>query len=163
MNRTLVRWLLRVYPSAWRERYGQEFEDLLQAGPGGLRAVLDVLRSGLRERWSPPPQAELSMSTYSRSVLLLSKQPSAYLPMTMSIAALIVVVVGLAMFGFPPPHADEGATAHTWQLLMLFQAPVIVWFLLKWIRKAPRLAFSILGIQIVLALAAMAPVYILGL
>jgi hypothetical protein len=46
---------------------------------------------------------------------------------------------------------------------MLFQAPVIVWFLLKWIRKAPRLAFSILGIQIVLALAAMAPVYILGL
>jgi hypothetical protein len=163
MNRTLVRWLLRAYPSAWRERYGQELEDLLHAGPGGPRAVLDVLRSALRERWSPPPQADLSVSPYSGSVLALSKEPSAYLPMAMSIAALTVVVASLAMFGVPPPHADEGATAHIWQLLMALQAPVIVRFVFKWVRKTPRLALSVLGIQIALALAAMAPVYILGL
>jgi hypothetical protein len=163
MNRTLVRWLLRAYPAAWRERYGPEFEDLLRSGSGGPRAALDVLRSALRERWSPPPQEGLSMSTYSGSVLSLSKQPSAYLPMAMSIAALTVLVVGLAKFGVPPPHADEGATAHTWQLLMLFQAPVIAWFVFKWIRKTPRVALSVLGIQIALALAAIAPVYILGL
>lgn len=163
MNRTLVRWLLRAYPYAWRERYGQEFEDLLHAGPGGPRAVLDVLRSALRERWSPPAEADLSISTNSASVLALSKQPSAYLPMAMSIAALALVVASLAIFGVPPPHADEGATAHIWQLLMVFQAPVIIRFVFKWIRKTPRLALSVLGIQIALALAAIAPVYVLGL
>jgi hypothetical protein len=163
MNPTLVRWLLRAYPRAWRERYGREFEDLLHAGPGGPRAVLDALRSALRERCSPPPQTDLSVSTYCGSVLALSKEPGAYLPMAMSIAALTVVVASLAMFGVPPPHADEGATAHIWQLLMVFQAPVIVRFVFKWIRKTPRPALSVLGIQIALALAAMAPVYILGL
>jgi hypothetical protein len=163
MNRTLVRWLLRAYPSAWRERYGQEFEDLLHADPGGPRTVFDILRSALRERWSPPPHAGLVMNANSGSVLSLSKQPSAFLPMAMSIAALAVVVVSLARFGVPPPHADEGATAHTWQLLMLFQVPGIAWFAFKWVRKTPRLALCVLGIQVALALAAMAPGYILGL
>jgi hypothetical protein len=163
MNRTLVRWLLRAYPSAWRERYGQELEELLQGGRGGPRAALDVLRAALRERWSPPRQAGLSMSTHSGSFLSLSKQPSAYLPMAMSIVALTLVIGSLVMFGVPPPSADEGATAHAWQLLMLFQAPVIAWFAFKWIRRTPRLTLRVLGIQIALALAAIAPVYILGL
>lgn len=163
MNRTLVRWLLRAYPSVWRARYGQEFEDLLHAGPGGPRAVLDVLRSALRERWSPPAEADLSISTDSASVLALSKQPSAYLPMAMSIAALALVVTSIAIFGVPPPHADEGATAHIWQLLMVFQVPVTVRFVFKWIRKTPRLALTVLALQLALALAALAPVYILGL
>jgi hypothetical protein len=48
------------------------------------------------------------MNAYSGSFLSLSKQPSAFLPMAMSIAALAVVV---ARFGVSPPHADEGATA----------------------------------------------------
>jgi hypothetical protein len=163
MNHTLVRWLLSAYPSAWRERYGEEFECLLHVAPGGPRTVFDILRSALRERWSPPPQAGLAMSAYSGSLLSLSKQPSAFLPMAMSIAALGVVVVSLAMFGVPPHHADEGATAHAWQLLMVFQVPVIAWFVFKWIRKTPRLTLGVLGLQIALALAAMAPVYMLGL
>lgn len=163
MNRTLVRWLLRAYPSAWRERYGEEFESLLRAGVGGPRTVFDILRSALRERGSPTPQAGLSMSAHSGAVLSLSKQPSAFVPMAMSIAALAVVLVSLAMFGVPSPHADEGATAHAWQLLMGLQVPVIAWFVFKWIRKTPRLTLGVLGIQIALALAAMAPVYILRL
>lgn len=162
MNRTLVRWLLRAYPSAWRERYGREFEELLHADPSGLRTVLDVLRSALRERRSAL-HAGLPMNAYSGSVLSLSKQPSAFLPMAMSIAALAVVAVSLAKFGVPSRYADEGATAHTWQLLMLFQVPGIAWFAFKWMRKTPRLALGVLGIQLALALAAIAPVYILGL
>jgi hypothetical protein len=47
--------------------------------------------------------------------------------------------------------------------IMAFQVPVIAWFVFKWIRKTPRLTLGVLGIQIVLALAAMAPVYILKL
>ena len=163
MSRTLVRWLLRAYPPTWRERYGQELEDLLRAGPGGPGTVLDVLLAAIRERWSPRLKAGLSMTTYSGSVLSLSRQPSAFVPMAMSIAALVVVVVSLAMFGVPPTHVDEGAAAHAWQLLMLLQVPVMGWFAFRWIRRAPGLTLGILGIQIALALAALAPVYILGL
>jgi hypothetical protein len=163
MSRALIRWLLRVYPAAWRERYGEELEELLHAGPGGPLTILDVLRSALRERWSAPAQAGLAMNSYFGSVLSFSRQPSAFLPMAMSIAALTVVVVSLARFGVPLPHADEGAAAHAWQLLMLFQVPVIAWFALRWIRRTPRVALGVLGIQLALALAAMAPVYVLGL
>ncbi len=46
--------LLRVYPRAWRERYGEELEELLLAsGDGGRigwRARADVVRGGLAER-----------------------------------------------------------------------------------------------------------------
>lgn len=162
MNRVLARCLLRAYPPVWRERYGEEFESLLRAGPGGPRAILNVLLSALRERGSPRPLEGLRTSERPGFFLFLSKQPSAYLPMAMSIAALTVVLVRLAVIG-TTPHADEGAAAHTWQLLMLFQVPVIALFVFEWIRKTPRLVSGVFGIQIALALAAMVPVYILGL
>jgi len=53
MNSWLARLLVRVYPPAWRERYGEEFEALLAAGPGGVRTVLDVVWAALCERVSP--------------------------------------------------------------------------------------------------------------
>ena len=38
--KTLVRWAARLYPAAWRERYGGELEALLEdVGPGGGRFV----------------------------------------------------------------------------------------------------------------------------
>src|SRR6185312_8326368 len=68
MNGTLVRYLLRAYPSAWRQRYGEEFEDILLADHCGPRTVLDVLRSALRERWSPQAHTALPMNADSGSV-----------------------------------------------------------------------------------------------
>jgi hypothetical protein len=163
MNRALVRWLLRTYPPAWRERYGEEFADLLHASPGGMRTISDVLLSAFCERWSRPPHEGLAMSEYPGSILALSKQPSAFVPMAMSIAALGLVLVALARFGIPPPHTDEGAVAHTWQLLMVCQGIGIAWFAVKWLPQTPRLVLGVLMVQVVLAVAAMAPVYVLGL
>lgn len=40
-----ARWLLRLYPRAWRERYGDEFLALLEARPMGPRVVGDVLKA----------------------------------------------------------------------------------------------------------------------
>ena len=162
MNRALVRWLLRVYPRVWRERYGGEFESLLQTGPGGPRAILDVLLSACRERGSPRRMEGIVMSKRPASALLLSRQLNAFLPMSMSIAALAVVLVRVAVAGVAR-HVDEGAAARTWQLLMFCQGPLIAYFVFKWIRKAPRLVLGVLGIQAALFLAAVAPVYILGL
>ena len=37
MNPKLARLLVRLYPRAWRERYGAEFAALLETGRGGVR------------------------------------------------------------------------------------------------------------------------------
>jgi hypothetical protein len=53
MNPKLARLLIRLYPRSWRERYGAEFEELLETGHGGLGTWANVAWSGLRERIFP--------------------------------------------------------------------------------------------------------------
>ena len=89
------------------------------------------------------------------------RRPSAFLPIAMSVAALTTISVYLALHG-TAPQADEGAAAHIWQLLMVCQLPVIAFFAVKWIPQSPRQALPIMGVQFVAALAAMAPVFLLG-
>ena len=88
------------------------------------------------------------------------KHPSAFLPVAMSLAALATVLIFLALHG-TAPQADEGAAAHIWQLLMAAQAPVVLFFAIKWVPESPRQAVPILALQIVAAFAAMAPVFLL--
>ena len=88
------------------------------------------------------------------------KHPSAFLPVAMSLAALATVLIFIALHG-TAPQADEGAAAHIWQLLMAAQAPVVLFFAIKWVPESPRQAVPILALQIVAALAAMAPVFLL--
>ena len=88
----------------------------------------------------------------------LMKQPSAFLPMAMSLAALALVLVHLAIFGVVR-EADEGTAAHLWQLLMVGQVPVVAYFALIWLPRSPGKALRVLALQLVAALAACAPVY----
>ncbi|MGH2435950.1 MAG: hypothetical protein ACRDFA_03035 [bacterium] len=90
-----------------------------------------------------------------------TRQPSAFIPIAMSIAALITVLYHAAMFGIAP-QADEGAAAHIWQLLMAGQVPVVAFYAIKWLPRAPRTALQVLALQVGAALAALAPVYWLG-
>ncbi len=90
------------------------------------------------------------------------KHPSAFLPVAMSLVALAVVLVHVAVFG-AAREADEGATAHLWQLLMVGQLPIIAFFLIRWLPQTPRPALLIFALQIGAALVAMAPVYFLHL
>jgi hypothetical protein len=92
--------------------------------------------------------------------LTMLKHPSAFLPVAMSLGALATVVIFVALHG-TAPQADEGAAAHIWQLLMAAQAPVVLFFAIKWVPQAPRQALPILGLQIGAAMAAMAPVFLL--
>jgi len=78
----------------------------------------------------------------------------------MSLAALATVLIFIALHG-PAPQTDEGAAAHIWQLLMAAQAPIVLFFAIKWVPESPRQAVPILALQIVAALAAMAPVFLL--
>lgn len=93
--------------------------------------------------------------------LALLKHPSAFLPIGMSLGALAAVLAYLALHG-PAPQSDEGAAAHIWQLLMALQAPAVLFFAIKWLPQSPRQAAPVLALQVAAAVAAMAPVYLLG-
>jgi hypothetical protein len=91
----------------------------------------------------------------------LMKHPSAFLPIAMSLGALGMVGLFVALHG-TAPQADEGAEAHIWQLLMAGQVPFVLYFAVKWIPKIPKQGVAILAMQIGAALAASAPVFLLG-
>jgi hypothetical protein len=90
-----------------------------------------------------------------------TKQPSGFVPIAMSLAALAAVVAHIALVG-TAPQPDEGTAAHIWQLLMAGQIPVIAFYAIKWLPRTPRAATQTIAMQIVAALGAMAPVYWLG-
>jgi len=92
----------------------------------------------------------------------LMKQPSAFVPMAMSFAALATVLGHVAMFG-AAREADEGTAAHIFQLLMMSQVPIVAFFTIKWLPQAPRQALQILALQAGAGVAALAPVFFLKL
>ena len=163
MTPRLARWLVRLYPCDWRERYGEEFDALLQDGAGGFHAVVNVLRSALRERVVPAAAFGVVMHQYPNSVLSLSKKPSAFVPMVMSFTALAVLLGSIAASSGVVRETDEGAIAHIWQLLMAGQLPILAYFVIRWLPRVPRQTLYVLALQIGAALAALAPVYFLGL
>jgi hypothetical protein len=89
------------------------------------------------------------------------KEPSAWLPLALSVAALAVVIGYIVRFG-TARQADEGLAAHVWQLLMAAQVPIIAFFAIVYLPQKPKQAGLILALQIVAVLAACAPVFLLG-
>lgn len=89
------------------------------------------------------------------------KRPSAFLPVTMSLAALAIVLIHIIISGFAR-QADEGTAAHLWQLLMAAQIPIMAFFAIRWLPESPRSALPVLALQGVAALAALTPVYLLN-
>jgi hypothetical protein len=103
-----------------------------------------------------------NMSANRHSVVTLMREPSAFVPLAMSLAAMGVVLGHVAVFG-AAREADEGTAAHIWQLLMAVQIPVLAYFAFQWLPRAPKQALGVLGIQAAAVLAAMAPVFLLKL
>lgn len=89
---------------------------------------------------------------------IAARQPSAVLPIAMSVAALATVLVHISLYG-TQPQADEGTAAHIWQLLMAGQLPIIALYAIKWLVRTPRIALAVIAVQIGAALAAAAPVF----
>jgi hypothetical protein len=96
----------------------------------------------------------------NRSTLI--KQPSAFLPLAMSLVALAIVLVHVARFG-AAREVDEGTSAHIFQLLMAVQVPIVAFFAIKWLPRAPGPALQILAMQAGAILGALAPVFYFNL
>jgi len=78
----------------------------------------------------------------------LLKQPSAWIPLVMSLAALALLLCYVAMFGIVH-NEDEGAPAHLFQLIMLAQLPIVAFFAVRWLPKQPKQSLLVLGLQAV--------------
>jgi hypothetical protein len=89
------------------------------------------------------------------------KQPFAVLPLVMSLAALGLVLGHVAVAG-TARQADEGAAAHLWQLLMAGQLPLIGIFVVTSLPRRPGAGLIVLSLQLLAALAAPLPVYLLN-
>lgn len=166
MKFTIARLLTRLYPRNWRERYGAEFEALLVEGRGGVRAWANVVWSALGERIFPTRGGIMDRNPLSFGAIV--RQPSAFIPLAMSLTALALVMGRVAMFGTGPEvvvngRPDEGTAAHIWQLLMAGQMPVLAFFAIKWLPRAPKQTLGVLALQAGAVLASMAPVLFFNL
>jgi hypothetical protein len=166
MKPTLARLLTRLYPRAWRDRYGEEFEALLEMGRGDFRTLANSVWSAACEHIFPTQGG--NMDRDPRSFGAIVRQPSAFLPLAMSLTALAILLGHIALYGLAPEavvggRPDEGAVAHIWQLLMAGQLPVLAFFAIKWLPRALKPALGVLALQVGAVLAAMAPVFFLNL
>jgi hypothetical protein len=85
---------------------------------------------------------------------------SALVPIGMSLAALVLVVGHFLRFGIVH-EADEGAAAHIFQLLIVLQVPIVAYFAIARLPRAPREGLIVLALQAAAVAAAFAGVYFL--
>jgi len=162
MNRSLAARLVLLFPPRWRERYGDEFENLLEREGADVGTLIDVIRAAGWQRalsfWS---NGDGNMQTYPASVMSLARKPSAFLPIAMSLCAL--AVIGIVALNGIQREPDEGAAAHIWQMLMAGQLPILTFFAFKWLARDRKAALSVLALQLIGFGAALLPVWLLNL
>lgn len=155
-------WLTRLYPASWRRRYGDEMDELLRERCS-WKDALDIAKAASVERLFYSQTAGIeTMQISPGGIAVLARKPSAIAPIVMSLSALVVLLVAIAVGG-TKPQPDEGAPAHIWQLLIAGQLPILGWFVLHWLRRDFKAGLPVLGLQIVAMAAALLPVWMLGL
>jgi hypothetical protein len=68
VNGALARLLTRLYPPAWRNRYGAEFVAFLEDGRSGMRALSNVVWSALCERAFPTRGGQMNPHAHPGSL-----------------------------------------------------------------------------------------------
>jgi hypothetical protein len=63
-----ARWLIRLYPPAWRRRYGEEFTHLLASQRLTLRMLFDVLAGAVDARLQPQRLPAAESETVTRNL-----------------------------------------------------------------------------------------------
>jgi MFS superfamily sulfate permease-like transporter len=92
----------------------------------------------------------------------LIKKPSAWIPIAIPLLLSVMIFAG-AVFGSVVRQPDEGTGAHIFQILMVIQFFIILYFIARWLPVAPKQGFLILLFQFLAIIAAFAPVFIFKL
>jgi len=85
------------------------------------------------------------------------------MPIAMPLTFLVIMLIRLAKFGVPAPEADEGILAHLFQIWIVLEVLMVLYFAIKWIPQMPKQALFILTLQIAAALSVLVPVFLLKL
>ncbi len=105
--------LVRLYPPAWRARYGREFEALLNERPPTARDVLDIVVGAVDARLSPQVAAAPGLSTAL----------SARLAGAAAIVGGLLLSVSTALAGLNRNDADYGPPIIAALALILLSLP----------------------------------------
>jgi hypothetical protein len=151
--------LLSLYPATWRRRYGEELEDLLETRPLTVSLALDLARGAFDARLHPELlQPALFPAGGIRMNFSTLKQPSALIPLAISLASLSLVLGHAAFF----QYADQAnVMLHLSQLLMAGQLLLIAFFAVRWLPRDREQALLVVVLQFVVWLTAAVPVFLL--
>ena len=171
MNPRLARALVRLYPRAWRERYGVEFGALLEDGPGGVREVLDVMGSALGERALPTIGGD-KMSSSSRMKTWSLRAPWAVF--VIAPLGLFAASYGFALFilwsgwrMFLPNEEIPFVVVHGWAAAyfglgraLYFSAPFLLGLAIAWMAAWTRIKaiWPAMGMTLIALLGGLAQV-----
>ena len=89
-----MRWLVRLYPQRWRNRYGQELEAMLEQSRPSLRIVVDLVAGAL--------DAHLHSQLTSEGVVMhnpFTRTP-AVLPQAIMLPGLVFMTAAVLKYGF---------------------------------------------------------------
>lgn len=91
----------------------------------------------------------------------LIKKPSAWLPIVIPLIFLVYIVSIITFRGIPVPNfeADEGTAAHIFQLWLVAEPLMIIFFGAKYWQHEPKQVRLIMALQIIVALATCFPVF----
>lgn len=92
------------------------------------------------------------------SMNALIKKPSAWVPIALSLLAVVAMATAFVVSGPPVRQPDEGTGAHLFQIWLVLEVFMIAYFGVMWLPAKPRQALVILGMQIVGVLIVCAPV-----
>jgi len=90
----------------------------------------------------------------------LIKKPSAWFPILLSYAMLLILVLYLTNILHPDPTGDEGLGAHLFQIWLPLEIIMILYFSAKWLFKEFKQALPIFLTQIILVIAVCTPVFL---
>ena len=86
------------------------------------------------------------------------KQPTVFLPLAMSLVAIVMVLVHFAIFGIVE-ETDEGTAAHIFKLLIVAQVPFIAFLAFRWLAVAPKQTLFFIVLEASAALVAIVAVF----
>jgi hypothetical protein len=138
-----MKWLLRLYPPAWRARYGAEMAELLDELPSGPGIAIDLVR-GAGQAHLQAATDRMASSLQTAGGPPMTTQPLQRHPTALAILALVLAAPTILMVAasFLAYQVGLPALAATIEPLMkaLDDLPRIVDL---WLLGAPFLAFLI--------------------
>lgn len=118
--RRLLQLSARLYPRAWRERYGMEFDALLEDIPPSWRQASDILREALRMQVAEKRAYILTIAILATAGLLAGLVVNQMTPERYASSAIIEAKAG--QFPFRPISDEERALNADTRLLQIRNA-----------------------------------------